>query len=172
MIEEQAIVVKEEGRYVWVNTQRQSSCGHCSVKNGCGTQVLAKVLGNKTASVRCLNSIGNTIEQAELKAGDRVIIALEESALLGGSFLVYLLPLIIMILFSGIAVTIARFYWPEGVDLLAVIAAFSGLLLGLVISRKTAQNSSFKDQFEPRVIKKQLADEVVCTPVRTPGFSS
>ena len=35
MIEEQATVVKNEGKYVWVNTQRQSSCGHCSVKNGC-----------------------------------------------------------------------------------------------------------------------------------------
>ncbi|MCK5666649.1 MAG: SoxR reducing system RseC family protein, partial [Thiotrichaceae bacterium] len=57
MIEEQAIVVNNEGRYVWVNTQRQSSCGQCSVKNGCGTQVLAKVLGNKIAYVRCLNTL-------------------------------------------------------------------------------------------------------------------
>lgn len=159
MIEEQATVVNNEGKYVWVNTQRQSSCGHCSVKNACGTQVLSKVLGNKIAYVRCLNSIEQSAnKEAEyytpLKEGDRVVIGLEESALLGGSFLMYLLPLIIMIVFGAIAVYIAKLWWPEGTDLFAVIASFSGLFLGLYFSHQFAQSHSIKNQFEPKIIKK------------------
>jgi len=165
MIEEQAVVVKKEGRYVWVNTQRQSSCGHCAVKNGCGIQVLGKVLGNKTAFVRCLNDIGNSIDPIDLKTGDRVLIAIQESALLSGSFLMYLLPLIIMIVCSGAAVSIAHVYWPEGVDLLAVIAAFSGLFAGLYFSRYITQNKMIKHQFEPKIIKLYSEHEAVCKPL-------
>ncbi|MCU7799708.1 MAG: SoxR reducing system RseC family protein [gamma proteobacterium symbiont of Lucinoma myriamae] len=159
MIEEQATVVHNEGKYVWVNTQRQSSCGHCSVKNGCGTQVLSKVLGNKIAYVRCLNSIEQpSNKEAEnytsLKEGDQVVIGLEESALLGGSFLMYLLPLIIMIVFGGTAVYIAEFWWPEGADLLAVIASFTGLFLGLYFSHQLAKKNTIKNQLEPKIIKK------------------
>ncbi|MCU7939276.1 MAG: SoxR reducing system RseC family protein [gamma proteobacterium symbiont of Bathyaustriella thionipta] len=156
MIEEQATVINNEGKYVWVNTQRQSSCGHCSVKNGCGTHVLSKVLGNKMAYVRCLNIIDEMSlnNYSDLKEGDRVVIGLEESALLGGSFLMYLLPLIIMIVFGGIAVYAAKLWWPEGTDLFAVIASVSGLLLGLSFSHQFAQKNTIKNQFEPRIIKK------------------
>ncbi len=165
MIEEQAVVIKKEGRYVWVHTQRQSSCGHCTLKNGCGTQVLSKVLGNKTTSVRCLNSIGSSIDQAELKSGDRVLIAVQESALLRASFLMYLLPLIVMILCSGTAVSIARVYWPEWLDLVAVITAFSGFFAGLYFSRNITQKKSLKYRFEPEVIKRYSAHEAVCKPL-------
>lgn len=156
MIEEQATVVNNEGKYVWVNTQRKSSCGHCSVKNSCGTQVLSKVLGNKIAYVRCLNIIDKQSfdKYMDLKAGDRVVIGLEESALLGGSFLMYLLPLITMIVSGGIAVYLAKLWWPEAADLFAVIASFSGLFLGLYFSQQVAQKNSIKNQFEPKIIKK------------------
>lgn len=156
MIEEQATVVNNEGKYVWVNTQRQSSCGHCSVKNGCGTQVLSKVLGNKIAYVRCLNTTDkrSSDKYNDLKTGDRVVIGLEESALLGGSFLMYFLPLITMIVVGGIAVYAAKLWWPESTDLFAIIASFSGLLLGLRFSHQLAQTNSIKNQFEPKIIKK------------------
>lgn len=164
MIEEQAIVMSIDGQYVWVNTQRQSSCGHCSVKNGCGTQVLSRVLGNKVAHVRCLNTIENNHDYT-LKAGDRVIIGLEESALLGGSFLIYFLPLIIMIVLAAIAVYIAQLWWPEGTDLFAVIASFSGLFLGLSFSRQWTQKNAIKNCFEPVIIKKIPEKEWLLRPI-------
>ncbi|MDX2503036.1 MAG: SoxR reducing system RseC family protein [Gammaproteobacteria bacterium] len=172
MIEEQATVVDREGDYVWVQTQRQSSCGQCSAKGGCGTQVLAKFLANKAAYVRCLNS-------HDVKIGDKVIIGIEESALLSGSFLMYLLPLLIMILFAGLAAFISRLWWPGLTDFLAVVAAFSGLILGLSIAQRVSQqaaqgkNHRFKNnrsqnnrsqsncsRYEPVIIKKLPQSEI------------
>ena len=172
MIEEQATVVDCEGDYVWVQTQRQSSCGQCSAKGGCGTQVLAKFLGNKAAYVRCLNS-------HDVKIGDRVIIGIEESALLSGSFLMYLLPLVIMIFFAGLSVFFARLWWPGWTDLLAVMAAISGLILGLSIAQRISQQAAQKknhrsqnhrsqnhrsqnkrSRYEPVIIKKLPQSEI------------
>lgn len=187
MIEEQAIVVKNEGKYVIVNTQRQSSCGHCSVKNTCGTQVLSKVLGNKAAYVRCLNTIetdasdsaADTSAIAEtstvvdkklprytrLEEGDRVIIGLQESALLEGSFLMYLLPLIIMIIAGGMAVYIAKLWWPEGTDLFALIASLGGLVTGLQLSHWRAKKHTAHNRFEPVVIRKLSGKEFQLKPI-------
>jgi len=162
MIEEQAIVVNSEGIYVWVSTQRQSSCGHCSVQNSCGTSVLAKVLGHKSNTIRCLNTLVSikapshlkTDIDSSLKKGDKVLIALDESALLIGSFLIYLLPLLSMIFFAGIAVFLAKLYYPLEVDLLAIIASAFGLLCGFFLAQKISKNNSTQHQFEPKVIKK------------------
>ncbi|MCK5648639.1 MAG: SoxR reducing system RseC family protein [Gammaproteobacteria bacterium] len=160
MIEEQATVIECEGKYVWVETQRQSSCGHCSVKNGCGTQVLSKVLGNKVARVRCLNVQEKKTGQSfcQLKSGDRVVIGLQESALLSGSLLIYFLPLMAMILCGGLAVFAAGIWWPEGTDLLSAIASFTGLFLGLYLARNYSQNK-YSPQYEPVIIKKLPVSE-------------
>jgi len=147
MIEEQATVIDREGDYVWVQTHRQSSCGHCSAKNTCGTQVLSKVLGNKTAQVRCWNS-------KDVKIGDQVIIGIEESALLGGSLLVYFLPLISMIIFGAVSVFLSKAWWPDDVDLWSVIASVSGLLLGLVFTNYHTQKINQRKRYEPILLKK------------------
>ncbi len=148
MVEEQATVVDCEGEFAWVETQRQSSCGHCSVKNGCGTQVLSKIFGNKTAYVRCINS-------CHVKIGDRVIIGINESALLSGSFLLYLLPLLSMIIASGAGVAMARQWWPHYLDLSSIIMAVAGLLAGLKYSRyKSSFNNANQKTYEPVILKK------------------
>lgn len=147
MIEEQAIVIDREGDYVWVQTNRQSSCGQCSVSKGCGTQVLSRVVGNKTAHIRCLNS-------KDAKIGDRVLIGIEESALLSGSLLVYFLPLLSMIFFGALSVFLSKAWWPEGIDLLAIIASLSGLFLGLSFSKYHTQKHKQRQRYEPVLLKK------------------
>ncbi|MCU7833965.1 MAG: SoxR reducing system RseC family protein [gamma proteobacterium symbiont of Taylorina sp.] len=147
MIEEQAVVVKLEGKYVWLETQRQSSCGHCSVKDGCGTQVLGKALGNKTVIVRCLNSL-------HVAMGDVVVVGIKESALLKGSLLLYFLPLLIMIFSAGLSVMISQRWFPELVDFIAIISSFLGLLCGLVVSRKYVQGANNTADFEPLLLRK------------------
>ncbi len=167
MIEEQAIVVKCDSNYIWVQTQRQSSCGHCSVKSGCGTQVLSNVLGNKATLVRCINAIRSQSndQTSELKAGDTVMVGMKESALLSGSLLIYFLPLISMMIMGGGAVMVARLFWPEGIDTLSIIFSFLGLFMGLYLAKfylykaqHTNRNSSGQidnlQKFEPVVLKK------------------
>lgn len=171
MIEEQATVIKCDEQYVWVETQRKSSCGHCSVKNGCGTHVLSKVLGNKLAQVRCLN-----VQMTELSEGDKVVIGLKESSLLNGSLLIYLLPLLVMIVFAGLAVYAAKIWWPDAIDLLSIMASIAGLLLGLSMARyftrhskqhtkqhATEQgNKSNINRFEPVILRKLPVTQWQC----------
>ena len=150
MIEEQAVVVKLEGKYAWLETQRQSSCGHCSVKEGCGTQVLGKFMGNKMARMRCENLLNVSV-------GEKVVIGLDESAMLKGSLLLYLVPILSMIFFSGAAVMLSQlsqYDLSSFTDLIAVIAAFFGLLSGLIFSRFYVHRSNSNLPIEPVILKK------------------
>ena len=179
MIEEQATVIKCEEQYVWVQTHRQTSCGHCSVKNGCGTQVLSKVLGNKIAQVRCLNPEKSQPDNKSLHLtpGDRVVIGLKESALLSGSLIIYLLPLVAMLLSGGSGVFVAKIWWPEAIDLFSIVFSFTGLFFGLksvqyylqLQSQNCSENndsvsndsetSEKHHQFEPVILKKLPSEE-------------
>lgn len=158
MIEEQAVVIDREGDYIWVHTNRQSTCGHCSVSKGCGTQMLSKVLGNKTAYVRCFNS-------KDARIGDRVVIGITESALLSGSFLVYFLPLLGMILAGALAGQVSQLWWPQGMEPVTIIASICGLLLGLVFSSYHTQKSSQRKRYEPVLLKKLGTDSRLNKPV-------
>jgi len=91
MIKEQALVIAVEEHAVLVQTQRTSTCGSCESKQGCGTAVLAKGMGQGTTRLRIQTDL-------DVKVGDRVILAIDESALLIGSLLIYLLPLLALIL--------------------------------------------------------------------------
>lgn len=158
MVEEQATVVDREGDFVWVQTQRQSSCGHCSVKNGCGTQLLSKVLGNKTTHIRCVN-------KDNLKIGDRVIVGIEESALMSGSFLIYFLPLLTMILTGGLGTFLAKNYWPGAVDLWSILTSISGLFLGLVITKLMIRQNKKNTPYEPVILKKLSSYDTSVKPI-------
>ncbi|MBK9131474.1 MAG: SoxR reducing system RseC family protein [Gammaproteobacteria bacterium] len=58
-----------------------TTCGSCSVQKGCGTSVLAKVLGNRVNRIRVINTIG-------AKTGEWVVLGLEDGALARSSFAV------------------------------------------------------------------------------------
>lgn len=158
MVEEHATVIDCEGDYVWVQTHRQSSCGHCSVKNGCGTQILSKVLGNKTNPVRCLNSLA-------IRTGDRVVIGMEESALLTGSLLVYFLPLVSMIVLAAVSIFASKIGWSEGGDLTVIIASGLGLYLGMIIANHLTRTVAQKSRYEPVVLKKLDANDYDVRPI-------
>ena len=92
MIEENAHVLQVDSGVAWVEAQRQSACGSCQVRAGCGTSVLASVMGKRRNKVRALDPVG-------VKPGEDVLIGLQERALVRASFSMYLLPL--AGLFSG-----------------------------------------------------------------------
>jgi len=162
MIEEQATVIKSDEKYVWVETQRQSSCGHCSAKSACGTQVLSKVLGNKRSHVRCLNNFESNLDGSKilLHPGDKVIIGLEESALISGSLLIYFIPLISMIFFGGLSVFITKIYRPEGVELISIATSLFGFFIGLRFVKFYSQMKG-QEFYEPILLYKVQQSEVL-----------
>jgi sigma-E factor negative regulatory protein RseC len=93
MIEELAVVVKIENQQVWVESGPNNACGGCQQKASCTANALGSVLKKKSVPVD---------SGIQLKTGDEVIIAIDESLLLRASLLLYLLPLIA--LFTGAAI--------------------------------------------------------------------
>lgn len=94
MIEELAVVVKIENHQVWVESGQNSACGGCQKKASCTTNALGSVLKKKSVPVDC---------DIQLKTGDEVMVAIDESLLLRASLLLYLVPLVALFTGAGIA---------------------------------------------------------------------
>lgn len=94
MIEELAVVVKIENHQVWVESGQNSACGGCLQKASCSTNAIGSVIKKRSVPVDC---------DIQLKTGDRVMVAIDESLLLRASFLLYLVPLIALFTGAGLA---------------------------------------------------------------------
>ncbi len=94
MIEELAVVVKIENHQVWVKSGQNGACGGCQQKASCTTNALGRALRKKSVPAdSCI----------QLKTGDKVMVAIDESLLLRASMLLYLVPLIALFTGAGIA---------------------------------------------------------------------
>ncbi len=126
-VEETARVVAVEGRWAWVEAERQSACGQCAARAGCGTAALGKVLGRKVNRVRALNPIG-------ARPGERVAVGVRGTFLVRASVLLYGLPLLAMLALP-LAVS-ALWGVGEGGQILAALA---GLAWGLLWVRRRSR---------------------------------
>ena len=86
MLEESGQVVDLDGDFAWIESERRSTCGSCTARTGCGTGVIAKVLGRKRIRLRAVNRIDAAV-------GDHVVIGIAESGVVRGSLAVYAVPL-------------------------------------------------------------------------------
>lgn len=141
MIEETAKVVAVEEGFVWVEAQRQSTCGSCAVRKGCGTTALAQVLGRRRARVRALN-------QHAVEVGDTVAIGIAEQALVRGSIIVYLVPLAAML--SGALLGEA---WGGAGEAAVVAGGAIGLVMGFWGLRRYTRRMLRDPRFQPVVLR-------------------
>lgn len=141
MIEQNARVIEVEGAFAVIETERVSSCGSCASSKSCGTSALSKVLGHQVNHIRVINQIN-------AKAGDQVIVGLQESALLRGSMAVYLVPLLGLIL-GGMLAQLAG----EGGDIASGLGAACGFLLGFVWLRRFSDKVAKDDRYQAVIIR-------------------
>ncbi len=135
---ETGIVVEVCDDHVVVETQRQSTCGGCSLRSGCGTGLLGSVLGVRRNRVRALADL-------RLKPGDRVNLELSHAALLQASALMYGLPLLGLLL-GAVVPGLAG--WPEW---LVTAVGLGGLAAGLAGVRQWSQRLRQDPRFLPLV---------------------
>ena len=147
MLEEQGTVSHLEEPYAWVETERRSSCTSCAARSGCGTAVLAKVLGRRQGKVRAINGIG-------ARAGDRVVLGLAERALLQGSAAVYLVPLGAMMVAAGLGEWLAADLASAAAEPLSVVSGLLGLGVGLVWLRSFSRRIRDDVRYQPVLIRK------------------
>jgi sigma-E factor negative regulatory protein RseC len=94
MIEEIAVVTRVEPGRVWIRRRQNGACGGCIQQSTCGTSAMAHWLPKREFAVECPMS---------LRVGDPVRVAIDDSHVLLGSALLYLLPLLAMLAGVGSA---------------------------------------------------------------------
>jgi len=145
MMTETAQVISTDGDYAWVETQRKTTCGSCAVQKGCGTSVLAKVLGNRTSRMRVINTIGAS-------TGEMVVIGVEDGMLVRTSFAVYAMPLILLLLGGvggGMLADSLQWQFREGAT---VVCGVLGLALGFLWLRRYTRTIALDARHQPSMI--------------------
>lgn len=129
MIEQKATVISRDIHQVWVEAERQSTCGQCQARKGCGTGLLAKHVGQRFSRIALKTS-------QDLRVGQQVMVTIPEQALLSGAVMMYLLPLLLMFVTAALA-RIAN----SG-ELVEIIAGLSGLVAGFYFVKSRLKNKN------------------------------
>lgn len=149
MIEEQARVIALEEKGVWVETERRSACGQCSVNNSCGTALLGKILGIKRNKVFILNPEAKTVS-----VGDQVIIGISEQALTRGSLAIYIMPLFSLFIFALLGEILAEQLSIAGSDLMTSLFGVVGLFFGFLWVRLFSRSVSTDPDYQPLLLRR------------------
>lgn len=151
MIEERGRVLRVEQGAVWVETIRRSACNSCQLRGGCGQSVLQRLGGSaRQGSIRVL-------DDRSCRVGDDIVIGIPENAVVHGSLLIYIVPL--LALFAGALLAQA-----SGVEEpLIILAGFSGLGLGFVAMRWHTSRLDADPMFIPRVLGRAGSLDIVST---------
>lgn len=129
MIEESAVVVAAEADSFWVETQRQSACGSCTARSGCGAGILAAWRGQRRTRVQVNSAL-------PLQVGDTVVLGLAEGALLRGALLVYGLPISLLLAGGLLGQAVFGGAGEEPVALVSLVGLGLGLLAARALSRR------------------------------------
>lgn len=149
MIEENGQVVKvEDDGFVWVETRRSSTCGACADRQGCGTTVLASVLGQRPAPVRVMNSIGAV-------PGDRVVIGVSASGLLRGSLAVYAVPIAGLFIGALAGHYLGGGWIPRYAELWDLLGAAAGFTAGLAWLKQFSRATGRDSRYQPVILRRQ-----------------
>ncbi len=133
MIKEQGRVVAVEHDGAWVETLRQSACSSCAGKSGCGQRLVEQYhSARRDPSLAYIKVASSRM----LHKGDRVVLGVAESSLLKASFLIYLVPLLLMMTGIWLLSLVGAPDWL--LFLAAALLLFGGFVVVRVISKKSA----------------------------------
>jgi len=150
MLKETGRVVAIETDALWVETIQKTTCGSCVAQKGCGTGLLAK-LGVKPVYLRVLLQPNES--SSAYRVNDSVTIGIPDDVVVKGSLFVYLVPVILMIVFSGIAHTTVNN------ELIVIVLGIIGLFLGSLLVRWHANVYRTDPRMQPQSINKDLMGE-------------
>jgi sigma-E factor negative regulatory protein RseC len=142
MIEQTGRVVAVERGVAWVQTVQQSTCNACSANKGCGTAVLNKLSGGRVTQTPCKDHLG-------VNVGDTVVIGIPDDALLKASFLVYFMPLMLLVL----GALVGDHWWP-GNELYSILTGLFGLFVGFALVKMIASSSRMEADTQPILVKR------------------
>lgn len=137
MMVEEATVVEYRNGVAIVQCYAKSSCGGCGAKGTCGTKALSALAGEKIAP-----HFSIAVDEP-LNVGDKIQLGLAENTLLKSVFLIYGIPLFILII---TAVGFSQFFANELIVLFLMLL-FTGISFWAV--RKLIDKRSQQANFSP-----------------------
>jgi sigma-E factor negative regulatory protein RseC len=145
MIVESGRVVAIEENSLWVETIRKTTCNSCSAQKGCGHGILNKLGDGRSNYIRVLTG---QYMSSEFSLNDEVEISIPEQVIVSGSFIVYMVPLLLMLLGAPLGEDIFSVFLEKNVG--AIIGSIIGFIAGIVLVRwhsiKTSDNSDYQPQ--------------------------
>lgn len=151
MLTETGRVVAVERDGIWVETIRQSTCGSCAARQGCGHRLLNRLGDGKQGYIRVLPG---RVSPAECEINDQVRIGIPGEVILRGSLVVYLLPLLTLLLGAGSAVALFPGQTSGADDGVAVLGATFGLALGIALVRWHAWRHRHDRRLQPTLLER------------------
>ncbi len=146
MLVETGRVVAIDSDSLWVDTIRQSTCGSCAARKGCGHGLLNRYTDGKRGYIRVLPGSGGISDCA---VDDQVRISIPEDVILRGSLIVYAVPLFCML--GGAALGSGLF--SSNGDMIAMVGAASGFGLGFALVRWHAWLHRDDRAFQPTFLE-------------------
>ncbi len=132
-------VVEIKGDMVRVEASAVDMCVSCASKGSCHS-----IMGNKTRSLWIRNSL-------EASRGDKVEFAINESAVVGISALLYLLPVVLVIL--GVLAGLRYPFFGLDSELAAAIFGSGGFLFSLAAIKAVSSRIQRRTSYRPVLVK-------------------
>ena len=142
-------MVRTEGEYAWVETQRRSSCGSCAANKGCGTGALSQVFAGRVQQMKVRNSVG-------AREGEHVVLGIEEGTLIKGSLAVYLLPLLAMMAGGLLGQALAP-QWLIDPEWLSMLLGLGGLVISLWWLRRFNHRASADPRYMAEILRREAS---------------
>lgn len=110
-------VVRIDGDWAWVQTQRESGCHSCQSQGSCSTGTLSRWLAQATDQQVRVASIPG------LRVGQRVELRLAGDRLVWQAFLAYGMPLIGLLVGGGLS----AYAWPDTGEFVIILGSLLGM---------------------------------------------
>lgn len=143
MIQEQAIVVSVIQDDVNLEILRTKPCGLCGQTRGCGISIWGRLFGHRPNIFKAKNTVN-------AKVDDTVMVGIEENALLFSAFVVYGIPLALLIL----GAVLANVFFANALhaDRDVAIGAALGLLAGYLWLKGHNQSGNLDARYRPVIL--------------------
>jgi sigma-E factor negative regulatory protein RseC len=147
MIEESATVVAIEKDNITVTSEIKSACSGCQQVDNCGSGQVAKAFPQKRLSLTVKSTL-------PLQLGDKVIIGLNETALLSSAWQVYLWPLfgLLILAWFGQWLVNTNIVGHEG---FAILFAMIGGYVGFLLAKNQQSKREYCTELSPKIVRRQ-----------------
>ncbi|VUD56516.1 hypothetical protein TDB9533_02172 [Thalassocella blandensis] len=156
MLYESGRVVAVERDGLWVETLKQSACGKCAAKAGCGQKLLSEFsIDRNMTLIKAVFS--PELPEESWQVGDQAMLGIDRQALVKAALVSYLLPLFSMLLGLILIPEIFERYFSR--EILSVLGAVLGLASGGLIVRWHSYSAKGRSCYQAQVVGRALLAE-------------